>query len=91
MSSYPYILGRRNIKSNIKSSNFLKTDRLVQSAESSRVLGGGGKRLRRTVPVERVGKVIGGLVLEGFQCNHKEFELNTLWDREPAKGPEDGG
>lgn len=60
MSSYPYILGSRNIKLiNIKSSNFLKTDRLVQSAESSRVLGGGGKRLRRRVPVERVGKVIG--------------------------------
>ena len=41
--------------------------------------------------VEQVTEVGRGLVMEGFVCEEKDFELNSLWDREPVEVPEDRG
>lgn len=42
----------------------------------------------RSVVVEQVGEVGGGLVMKSFVSEEKDFELDPLWDREPV---EDGG
>lgn len=54
------------------------------------MLGPGWCRVRgtgatgRSVAVEKVGEVGGGLVMEGFEREEK-FELNPLCDREPVE------
>lgn len=35
--------------------------------------------------VEQVSEVGRGLVIEGFMSEEKDFELNSLWHREPMK------
>ena len=45
----------------------------------------------RSVMVEQICEVGGGLVMEGFVSEEKEFELDALWDREPVEVLEDRG
>lgn len=35
--------------------------------------------------VEKVKTIGGGLVIEGFVSNQKEFELDLLWKRQPGE------
>lgn len=44
-----------------------------------------------SVVVEEASEVGGSLVMEGFLREEKDFELDLLWDREPAEVLEDGG
>lgn len=41
--------------------------------------------------MEQVCEVRGGQVVEGFECDEEDFELDALWDGEPVKIAEDGG
>lgn len=41
--------------------------------------------------VEQVTEIGRGLVMEGFVSEKKDFELNSLWDREPVEVPDDRG
>lgn len=41
--------------------------------------------------VEQVSEVGRGLVIEGFMSEEKDFELNSLWHREPMKVLKDWG
>lgn len=39
--------------------------------------------------MEQIIEVEGGLVMEGFMSEEKDFELDPLWDREPVEVLED--
>ncbi len=45
----------------------------------------------RSVAVKQVDEAGGGLVVEGFMSEEKDFKLDPLWDREPVEVLEDRG
>ncbi len=51
----------------------------------------GAEAAGRSVVVEQVSEIGGGLDMEGFMREEKDFELDLLWDREPVEVLEDRG
>ena len=51
----------------------------------------GAEAAGRSVVVEQVGEVAGGLVVEGFVGEEEDYEMDALRDREPVELLEDWG